>query len=104
MMQFLKSILSPSKTKEVMEQQDLQLEVVKMSKRIEVLEEQILNANEIIADLSICVKNVAFATQNLSQEVMAITTVLQQATDSIRKESERLILTSSNDDDDGYLN
>ena len=106
-MQFLKSILSKSSTKESesMKTKALRQELDCALSRIEELEAQVEKSNDAIVELSSCVKNIAFATQNLSQEVVCITTLIQQAADLAQKDTTDFFgWNSSDNDDDGYLN
>lgn len=101
MMRFLKSILLPSKKSqsEIALQKDLSTAV----NRIDDLENRLEKANELMEEMSKCLKEVAYATQHLSTEVLSITTILQQAADHIQKENE-VVSLSSNKDDEDYLN
>tara|TARA_B100000131_G_scaffold322823_1_gene378253 strand:- start:8883 stop:9131 length:249 start_codon:yes stop_codon:yes gene_type:complete len=82
----------------------MQKKILQMSEKIAVLEASLAKSNEAITDLSSCVASITQATQGLSYEMTTITTILQQATEAVKKESDILALKKLKDDDDGYLN
>ena len=106
MMQFLKSILSRNKKKkdEQMKILELQAELSSLSKRLTTLEEQVLTSSSAILELSQCIQDISKSTQYLSEEFLVVTTLLQQATDSVYAEKEALVKAKEDLDDDGYLN
>ena len=106
MMQFLKSILSRNKQKknEQVNILELQTELLSLSKRLTILEDQVLTSSNAILELSQCIQNISKSTQFLSEEFLVVTTLLQQATDSFYAEKEVLSRTKEDIDDDGYLN
>jgi len=105
-MQFLKSILSRNKQKknEQVNILELQTELLSLSKRLTILEDQVLTSSNAILELSQCIQNISKSTQFLSEEFLVVTTLLQQATDSFYAEKEVLSRTKEDIDDDGYLN
>jgi len=105
-MQFLKSILLRNKQKkdEQVKILELQTEMSVILSRLATLEEQVLTSSNAILELSQCIQNVSKSTQYLSKEFIVVTTLLQQAADSIYSEKEALTKTKKDTDDDDYLN
>lgn len=110
MMQFLKSILlmgsgSGVKNRDAMKIKELSEALDSALHRVKVLEERAEKTDAALGELSNCVKNITFATQNLSHEVVGITTLIQQAAEMAQKDSTDLFKwCHSDNDDDGYLN
>ena len=101
----LMSILFPNREKnKKMKIEELRTDLNNAVSRIAHLEAQLSSANEIIESLSTCVKEVAFATENLSAELISITHVIQQAASASQAEVLRMPWETKKDDDDGYLN
>ena len=101
MMQFLKSILSVEAITESMKIEALKTELTEANLKIELLEERLDLANQSISELSECVRNIALATQTLSQDMTFITEAIKQVTMGARKEND---FFSWRNDDDEYLN
>jgi len=101
MMQFLKSILSGETVTETMKIETLELELDIANTKIKALEKKLMLTNEAVSELSSCVKNIALATQSLSQDMAFITEAIKQVTGSVKKEDN---FFSWRTDDDEYLN
>ena len=109
MMQFLKSILSKNRTEDNKNEVRLtHRELKAVLDRIDQLELDVSNMYEQIAELSVCVRNVALAASNLSSDVMYVTSAIQQATEMAeaahQKEHDRALWFHDDGDDEGYLN
>ena len=106
MMQLLKSILlgeqAAAQTTEIMKTETLESALNDAHVKIALLEEKLITANESIADLSMCVKNIALATASLSQEMAIIITSLKQMAAPASTKND--LFTWNKDDDDEYLN
>jgi uncharacterized protein YoxC len=83
--------------------EEIRTELEEAIQRINSLEEQLAAANDSIADLSQCVKNIALATQSLSSEIMCVSEIIQQAAQQSNKEND-YFSWRTNPDDEGYLN
>jgi hypothetical protein len=109
MMQFLKSILSRNKQEknEQVKIIELQIELSSALKRLTTLEEQVMTSSSAILELSQCIQDISKSTQFLSKEFLVVTTLLQQAADTIYGEKEalpKLKKENKDTDDDDYLN
>ena len=104
MMQFLKSILlTGSSKKNDKTVEDLQTKLADTVSRIDILENRLDSANKALIDLTQYVKDVALTTQYLTNEMVGVTQILQDAADIQRKDNDYLSWKTP-DDDDGYLN
>ena len=101
MMQFLKLILSGETVAESMKIETLKLELDIANTKIEALEQKLMLTNTAVSELSSCVKNIALATQSLSQDMALITEAIKQVTLGAKKEDDFFNWRS---DDDEYLN
>ena len=109
MIQFLKSILSPSTHKRDKEIHKVKADVIMLRARLTLVEEENKKAAEAIQDLSKCIQAISIMTADLAGDV----TVLNQHVSSLIRQTQseldeddifKKYMTSNDDDGGGYLN